>query len=396
MGSNTNTMTDLSILNLSDSKKAIYYAMGSNTPIHFIGPPGVGKSAIVEGVAVDMHMPLETLLLSQCDPTDVGGFPVVINGKLERLPLGAIKAACEKPTILFLDELSCAPPAVQGAAMQLIYNRRAGDVKLHPDTRIVAASNPADQAAGGWELALPLISRLTQIKMRPEAKEIQEYFYNIGIDPATVQDLSDADKKDPVKVAAHKFLQLRAMVRRIGVDFAATLESSPDLLQIEPPQGAQAEGRAWGAPRSWERAIAFVAQALLDGESDTGTIFTAGLSGNVGSDAAAAYMSIRKLRGQLPGIKEILNTPDQAKIPTSMDVGIAVLGILAQVATQDPCPAWVYADRIKTQEVRVAAMNVLGRPSFGLKNFKNSPWYKQADAAQTALLRGIGNAMRNQ
>jgi hypothetical protein len=360
------TDTCLDTLCFEDCRRALRYAMMSDTAIHLIGPPGVGKSALVEEVAATVKMPLEVLLLSQSDPTDVGGFPTVLNGGLSRLPLGPIKAACENASILFLDELSCAPPAVQGASLQLIYNRRAGDVKLHPNTRIIAASNPPDQAAGGWELAPPLISRLTQIKMRPKKTEVQNYFYALGIE--------------------------KSMIRRMAVDWAATLEHAPDLLQLDPPVGAQSNGTAWGTPRSWERAIKFCSMALDSNEEDSSPVFVAGLAGNVGDNAAAAYMSIRKIRNELPGIKDIMANPETAKVPVSVNVGIAVLGILAQVAQDDPCPAWVYADRIKAGEIRVAAMNVLGR--YGIQKFKDSKWYTKADKAQTSLLKDIGNAMR--
>jgi hypothetical protein len=362
----TANVSSIDILSIAESKRAMKYALMSNTPIHFVGPPGIGKSAIVLAAAKELNMAMEPLLLSQCDPTDVGGFPVVVNGALRRLPLGPILRACEKGVVLFLDEISCAPPAVQGAALQLIYAREAGEVNLHPDTRIVAASNPPDQAAGGWELALPMISRLTQVRMRPKRIEVQEFFYNLGAEGS--------------------------MIRRMAVDWAATLEVAADLLQIDPPAGAQAAGQPWGNPRSWERALTFCAAALDGGEADVSPVFTAGLAGNVGENAAASYMSIRKIREQLPGVKEILNNPDKAVVPKDIGVGIAVLGILAQVSQEDPCPAWVYADRLKASEVRVAAMNVLGR--YGIQKFKSSKWYKEADASQTKLLRGIGDAMR--
>jgi hypothetical protein len=356
----------IDVLGIEDSIKAMRYALKSDTPIHFIGPPGVGKSAIIGALAKEMGLVLEPLLLSQCDPTDVGGFPVVIDGALKRMPLGPIKRACEGPVVLFLDELSCAAPAVQGAALQLIFAREAGELKLHPGTRIVAASNPPDQAAGGWDLALPLISRLTQIKMRPRRDEVQAFFYNLGVEGS--------------------------MIRRMAVDFAATVEAAPELLNIDPPPGAQAAGSAWGNPRSWHRAIQFCSSALEAGEADNSPVFVAGLAGNVGGDAAAAFMAIRKIRDQLPGVSEILNNPDKAKVPSEQAVGIAVLGVLAMVAQTDPCPAWVYANRLKSGEVRVAAMNIMGK--FGIQKHKTSKWYAQADKAQTDLLQGIGNAMR--
>jgi hypothetical protein len=141
--------------------------------------------------------------------------------------------------------------------------------------------------------------------------------------------------------------------------------------------------------------VEFVAEALLSGEPDTSPVFMAGLAGNVGDQPAAAYMAIRKIRHQLPGVREIIASPDTAKIPANINVGIAVLGIIGQVAAEDPCPAWVYSNRIQDREIRVAALNVLGRPDFGIKKHKSSKWYADADKAQTELLRGIGNAMRS-
>lgn len=394
----------LDVLNLLDSTRALYYAMDSDQPIMLIGPPGVGKSAIIEMAAGRRNMKVESLLLSQCDPTDIGGFPTVRGDGLDRLPLGAVKLACDEPIVLFLDELSCAPPAVQGAALQLIYNRRAGDRRLHPGTRIVAACNPADQAAGGWEIALPLIGRLTMIWMRPKVAEIQDYFFGLGIDPNTVgdapkkpADTSDVKAMEQYKadLAAYTQREFDAMVRRIAVDFAATVDSSPDLLQIDPPPSAQAEGKPWGAPRSWERAIKFCAAALVNGEADNSPVFAAGLAGNVGETAAMAYMAIRKVRNKLPGVKDILNDAYNAKLPPDKSIGIAVLGILGQVALEDPCAAWVYANRLQDKEIRVASMNLLGNQRFGIKPHKGkSKYFVDADKAQTALLRDIGDALR--
>ena len=391
------SISGIDVLGIEACKSALKYSLLADTPINLIGPPGVGKTAIVADIASQLGMAFEPLILSLCDPTDIGGFPVTHDGQVTRLPLGSVKRACQEPVILFLDELTCAVPAVQGAAMRLVYERWAGEVKLHRGTRIIAASNPPEQAAGGWELALPLIGRMTQIKMRPLMKEVQEYFYNIGKDPSVLDSIQKAIKEAKDEVAlkeAQRVLHAASAdveLRKLGLDFAATLEMAPDLLQIDPPANAQASGTPWGAPRSWERSLRVLARAFSGGEADNSPVVAALLSGNVGEDQAASYMNIRKVRNSLPSIKDILKNPKGAKMPTDTNAAIAVLGILAQVSQEDPCPAWVYAERL-SNEARVAAMNVMGR--FGIKNFKSSQFYKEADDAQTKLLRGIGDAMR--
>ncbi len=379
----------IDVLSLAECMKALEYSILANQPINLIGPPGVGKSAIVAMVAKKLGMPFEPLILSLCDPTDIGGFPVSsganaenILGSINRLPLGSIKRACNEPVILFLDELTCASPAVQGAALRLVYERWAGDVRLHPGTRIVAAANPPEQASGGWELSLPLLGRMTQINMCPQHKEVQDYFY-------------DLDAKFIVKPNGERERVQAEMTtaQSLATDFAATIEMAPDLLCIHPPPGTSSSGKAWGAPRSWERGIRVIAEALDKHEQDSGPVFAALLAGNVGDDAAASYMTIRKVRHSLPTIKEILKNPVTAKLPTDVNSAIAVLGILAQVSQTDPCPAWVYSDRLQN-ETRVAAMNVMGR--FGMQKFVTSPFHKEGTAAQSRLLRSIGQAIRGQ
>lgn len=381
-------VSGLDVLSLHECMRALEYSILANQPINILGAPGCGKSAIVAMVAAKLKMPYEPLILSLCDPTDIGGFPVSTGGgtsgglgSINRLPLGSIKRACNEAVILFLDELTCASPAVQGAALRLVYERWAGDVKLHPGTRIVAAANPPEQASGGWELSLPLLGRMTQVNMRPKHLEVQDYFYDLDAKFETVGG-------ERTRVAGPP-----TTVQGLATDFAATIEMAPDLLCIDPPPGTSSSGKAWGAPRSWERGIRVIAEALDKQEQDSGPVFAALLAGNVGDDAAASYMTIRKVRHTLPSIKEILKNPITAKLPSDVNSAIAVLGILAQVSQQDPCPAWVYSDRLQN-ETRVAAMNVMGR--FGMQKFTSSPFHKEGVASQGRLLRSMGTAIRGQ
>ena len=61
--------------------------------------------------------------------------------------------------ILFLDQLSTAPPAVQAALLRVALERTVCDLELPAGVAVVAAANPPEQAASGWDLSRPLASR---------------------------------------------------------------------------------------------------------------------------------------------------------------------------------------------------------------------------------------------
>lgn len=350
-------------LSFSQSRLATTLAIKADAPIVLQGPPGVGKSALMGLIGPDVGLPVHTLILSLCDPTDIGGFPVANGGALDRLPLGAIKACCDAPGLLFLDELSQSTPPVQAASMRLILDRWAGDRRLHPATRIVSAMNPPDQAAGGFDLALPLIGRVARINFRPTVEEVRAYFDGIGADGSTL--------------------------RALGVDFSATLSSAPTMLQIDPPPGAQSTGAKWGSPRDWERALRTMAEGLDAGESDQGAIVGALTSGSVGEECAGAFLAIRKIRTRLPSVDAIVLDPLGSALPSDTSVESAIPGVLAQVALKDPCSAYVYATRLNPEIQMVSARILIGKP---IDTHKRSPHFANAQKSRIKLLGLAGKA----
>ncbi len=129
------------------------------------GAPGTGKSSFVEAFARD-DLPVFTLIASIHDPTDFSGFPMLDKetGSMQFAPPGWLRHF--EPTgrgILFLDELTTAPPSVQAALLRLVLERRVGSYALPEGVVIVAAGNPPEQMAAGWELSAPLANRFAHV-----------------------------------------------------------------------------------------------------------------------------------------------------------------------------------------------------------------------------------------
>ncbi len=118
------------------SASAIVKAIKAHLTPMLHGSPAIGKSSIVHQVAARFKLKVIDLRLSQCDPTDLLGFPKIgDNGRAGYMPMETfpiegdplplktpanekegIKAEYYDGWLLFLDELPSAPPAVQAAA----------------------------------------------------------------------------------------------------------------------------------------------------------------------------------------------------------------------------------------------------------------------------------------
>ena len=208
-------------------------------PVLLWGRPGVGKSSFIEGLATDT-LRVTTLIASIHDPTDFSGLPVLDQGAVRYAVPEWVNQFADYPAgILFLDELSTAPPSVQSALLRVVFERRVGFQDLPAGVRIVAAANPPDLMVGGWELSPPLRNRFVHLQWDiPEDLYIRSLTqgWQTGflpeIDPAEYRRRLPDWK---LKIAA--FLRLRPN----------SLHSSPE----DNPYG-------FASPRSWDFAAALL------------------------------------------------------------------------------------------------------------------------------------------
>ena len=321
-------MENIETVNLREARKLIKIAVLADRPLHMIGDPGIGKSALVYQVGRELGMDVSVLIASQCAPEDVGGIPVPGEGRVARLPIGPIKSRVDSAGLLFTDEIANANVTIQGALLTVVNERIAGDVRLHPGTRIIAASNDPETGAGAGELAPPMVGRFHHIRVVPEISEVQGYL--------------------------DTFAPTGSTLAALAADLSATLDRSPDLLQLKAPPGVQATPEPWANPRSWERALRLWGAAIDAGDTQTDErTARLCLTGSIGRNATAAYLAILRVRDRIASPEEILRDPVNARTPTDTDTGIASLGVIAQAAEKDVAAAWVYAERL-TPEIRVS------------------------------------------
>ena len=252
------------------AKSSITHAMKKKRPIFLWGPPGIGKSEVVEQITNNLpNSHLIDIRLSLWEPTDIKGIPyfdsnsgTMVWGAPSELPSEEFAAQYDN-IVLFLDEMNSSAPSVQAAAYQLILNRRVGQYKLPDNVMIVAAGNRDADKGVTYRMPAPLANRFVHLELAVSFDDWFEWAVNNNI------------HKDVVG-----YLQF----------------SKKDLYDFDP----KSPSRSFATPRSWT----FVSELLedeLDNETTTDLV-----SGSIGEGLAVKFMAHRKVAASMPNPTDIL------------------------------------------------------------------------------------------
>lgn len=265
-------MTDTRTVTAQQARTAIITSFKAKRPVFLWGPPGIGKSEVVENITNELGGFMIDLRVGQLgDPTDIKGIPYFNKelGLMDWAPpveLPSEELAAQYPVVvLFLDELNTGSPSVQAACYQLILNRRIGKYRLPDNVVLVAAGNRESDKGVTYRMPAPLSNRFVHLEMRV-----------------------DFDSWETWAVAND--------VHRDVVSYLTFAKQ--DLYDFDP----RSASRAFGTPRTWT----FVSDFLRDDSIDNDTLINL-VSGTVGEGLALKFMAHRKLAGKLPNATDVLS-----------------------------------------------------------------------------------------
>jgi hypothetical protein len=313
-------------------------AQGSHTPVMLWGPPGVGKSEIIAGIAAKHDVPLIDIRLSQMEPTDLRGIPFRKGENVEwSVPAMLPDSARHGPKgILFLDEINAAPPSVSAAAYQLILDRKLGEYVIPEGWAIFAAGNRQGDRGVTYAMPAPLANRFTHYDVEANLDDWIGWALNHGIDARVMG-----------------FLRFR-----------------PDLLFS---YDAAHNPVAFPSPRSWE-----YAHRALQKFTDRPDLLGDALQACVGQACGVELKAFIDNLENLPDIDGILDGT-VADVPRGIDLQYGVAAALVRRAKESTADAaklgniLKYARKYPQREMGVMLVTDLhravGQPLFRVPEF---------------------------
>lgn len=361
---------------MSDAGDVVSVGVQVGVPVVLWGPPGAGKTSYVNALAQALGVPCETIIASIREPSDFGGLPVIADGGVRFAPPAwAVRLAAAGKGIAFFDEISTAAPAVQAGLLRVVLDRVVGDLALPEGVHMLAAANPPEQAAGGWDLSAPLANRFVHVTW-----QVQTEAWIDGM-------LQGWPGLTPRRVPATWAMGVpheRGLV-------ASFIRVRPTML-LQVPKDASEAGKAWPSPRTWDMAARML--AACDAAGMPGEVTMMSVAGCVGPGPATEFFAWRRDL-DLPDPEKLLADPEKFKLPKRGDQQFAVLASVAAAAGRNLTPAryeaaWTImakgaeqgAKDVAAAAVRALAMAAANRTDLPLPTAQLKPFLP--------LLRAVG------
>ncbi len=260
---------------------------GHHTPVMLWGAPGIGKSQIISQIAKKHNVTMIDIRLSQMEPSDLRGIPFK-NGEQVDWAIPSLlpdEARHGTQGVLFLDEITSAPPTVSAAAYQLILDRRLGDYVVPDGWVIFAAGNRQGDRGVTYSMPAPLANRFSHYELDVHLDDWVAWAYKNGIDERIIG-----------------FLRYRPEHL-----FAFDAAHNPV---------------AFPSPRTWE----FTHRALQKFDTDL-DLFRQAASACVGEVAGIEVATFIEHLADLPDLDAIING-ESVSIPDAIDLQYAICSAL--------------------------------------------------------------------
>lgn len=204
-------------MNIKQAKEQIKYAVKSyftkdesgdfiipierQRPVFLIGPPGIGKTAIMEQIANELGVGIVTYSMTHHTRQSALGLPFIVQktygGKeysVSEYTMSEIIASVynriendgAKEGLLFLDEINCVSETLAPSMLQFLQYKIFGTHRVPDGWIVVTAGNPPEYNNSVREFDIVTWDRLKRIDVEPDFAVWKEYARSKGVHPAII------------------------------------------------------------------------------------------------------------------------------------------------------------------------------------------------------------------
>lgn len=291
-------------------------------PIVHWGPHGIGKTEMGEALGRELGFDyIHTIIPSNCDPGDIGGVPMLVEGQgyfRRTPPEWAFRANEAERALIVIDECGDAERSIQAPLQQVINERRVGDLHLNGNVRFLLFGNPVGISTNGYEWSMPMANRAGHVDIVYGEEELDAW---------RAWTLAGGGMQSPAKPMDAAALEAR-VIAEYGPAYAQAAAMASGFvgavrrLLVLPDKSSAEASRAHATPRTMTMATAAMTAGILHNldESDRDEL----VEMFIGEAMATTFADWRS-KNELPPLEDVLDgklkwKPDSARPDLSMAV----------------------------------------------------------------------------
>lgn len=174
-------------------------------PVFLVGPPGVGKTQIMEQIARECKIGLVSYTITHHTRQSAVGLPFIIEtnygGKtysVTKYTMSEIVASVYdkiestglKEGILFIDEINCVSETLAPTMLQFLQYKTFGNHRIPEGWIIVTAGNPPEYNKSVRDFDVVTLDRIKLIHVEPDYEVWKAYAYEHALHPAVISYLN--------------------------------------------------------------------------------------------------------------------------------------------------------------------------------------------------------------